>query len=212
MQDLAISNSLKCNKFLYLYLAKSKKYLTMEQKLKPLNCKLSEYEGWLAMREYWDDYSDEWNSSTIEEKLVNLANFVKQGGDLNIVLNDYTENRDAIYRYRIQFCVFRYIERLISGNYFAKGNPIIERIKRLEKAGLVSLLKEELSRSVKDVEEYDEKQIIKSYWQISDEFINKDDILNKIEREHWRNNPNEGVSFYMNKDKKWDKGSDYSIW
>ena len=63
-----------------------------------------------------------------------------------------------------------------------------------------------------EVEEYDEKQIIKSYWQISDEFINKDDILNKIEREHWRNNPNEGVSFYMNKDKKWDKGSDYSIW
>ncbi len=184
----------------------------MKQKLRPLNCSLSEYESCLAMREYWDDYSDEWNDSTIEEKLVNLASFVKIGGDLNVVINDYAECRDTIYKYRIQFCAFRYIERLMSGSYFKIGSPVVDRIKRLEKTELVSLLQEELLRCVKEIEEYDERQIKISYWQISDEFINKDDILDKIEREHWKNNPNEGVSFYMDKDKSWDKGDDYSIW
>ena len=75
------------------------------------------------MREYWDDFADEWNNSTIEEKLIRLAGYVKQGGDLNLVLNSYAENRDLSYRYRIQHCVFAYIERLISGSHFALELP-----------------------------------------------------------------------------------------
>ncbi len=184
----------------------------MNKKSKPLNCSLSEYEGWLAMREYWDDFSDEWNDSTIEEKLIHLAGFVKQGGDLNVVLNSYAEYRDALYRCRIQECVFGYIERLMSGDLFKFGAPIIDRIKCLDKEELVQLLSEELKRCVVEEEEYDENFVKVSYWKIVDKYLNKDDILDMIEREHWKKFPNESFSYYWGKSKRWDYGIEYSLW
>lgn len=184
----------------------------MRLKTKPLICSLSEYEKWLTMREYWDDFADEWNNSTIEEKLIRLVGYVKQGGDLNLVLNSYAENRDLSYRYRIQHCVFAYIERLISGSHFAFGTPIISRIKRLDKEELVKLLTEELIRSVKEIKDYDADFIPISYWDVTDEYLNNDDILDRIEREHWRKNPDENFSYYLGKEKRWCSGLESSLW
>ena len=187
-------------------------FVYMKQKATPLNCPLEEYEGWIAMKEYWDDYSHEWSYSTLEEKLIRLAGFVKLGGDLNTVLNDYAEGRDESYRCRIQCCVFSYIERLISGDLFECGAPIIDRIKRLDKEELVRLLTEELLRSVKEIKEYDNNYKLVSYWKITDEFVNNDANLDAIEREHWRKFPDESFSYYSDKSNRWEKGPKYSLW
>lgn len=184
----------------------------MRNLLQPMNYPLSEYENWLAMKEYWDDYSHEWTESSIEKKLVRLAGFVKMGGDLNTVLSDYAEDRDATCRIRIQYCVFRYIERLISGDYFKFGEPIIDRIKRLDKEELVKLLTAELLRSVKETRDYDANGNRITYWIVSDEYINNDENLDAIEREHWKNFPNESFSYYLDKSKRWDGGDDSSFW
>lgn len=184
----------------------------MKRKVKTFNLSLSEYRGILAKKEYWDDYSDEWNNSTIEEKLIRLAEFVKQGGDLNIVLNDYAEYHDALYKCRIQVCVFNYIERLISGSFFNYEAPINYRIKRLDKEELVRLLTEELKRCIVKIEEYDDNLIKVDYWTITNKYLNNDDILDMIEREHWRKFPNESFSYYLNKSKRWDNIPDHSFW
>ena len=184
----------------------------MRNLLQPLNYSLSEYESWLAMKEYWDDYSHEWTESSIEKKLVRLAGFVKLGGDLNTVLSDYAEDRDAMYRIRIQHCVFRYIERLISGDHFQFGAPIIDRIKRLDKGELVRLLTAELLRSVKEVRDYDKNDQPFTHWVVSDEYINNDENLDAIEREHWNNFPDESFSYYLDKNKRWDGDDESSFW
>ena len=153
----------------------------MRNLLRPLNYPLSQYDSWLAMKEYWDDYSHEWTESSIEKKLVHLAGFVKMGGDLNTVLTDYAEDRDATYRIRIQHCVFRYIERLISGDHFKFGEPIIDRIKRLDKEELVRLLTAELLRSVQETRDYDENGQLFTHWIISKEYLNNDENLDAID-------------------------------
>ena len=48
----------------------------------PYQVPLKEYEGMMADREYWDDLGAEWIHSTLEQKLVRLAGFVQQGGNL----------------------------------------------------------------------------------------------------------------------------------
>ena len=184
----------------------------MYNKAKTLNCSISDYENKLAMKEYWDDFSHEWTYSSTETKLINLAKFVKQGGDLNIVLNRYAENRDLSYRTRIQMCVFYYIETLISGDNFKFGSPIIDRIKRLDKEELVQLLSEELKRCVIEIEDFDANLNKVTYWKITDKYRNNDDILDTIERKHWSKFPNENFSLYLDKSKRWDFRYDYCLW
>lgn len=60
--------------------------------LTPFNVPKEEYEGLIARREYWDDCGDEWSWNSIEEKIVRLAQFVQQGGNLSKIINRYAKN------------------------------------------------------------------------------------------------------------------------
>ena len=43
----------------------------------PFDVSLCDYEGMMNNRQYWDDLGAEWGWSTMEQRLVRLAGFVK---------------------------------------------------------------------------------------------------------------------------------------
>jgi hypothetical protein len=182
--------------------------------LTPFNVPLEEYEGLIGRREYWDNLADEWKSTSIEEKLVRLAGFVQIGGNLKKNINRYAKEKEEYKRQRIQHCILDYILRLMSGNrlHASEDIPLVNRIKRLDKNELVRLLSAELKRDVQKSVSHDKNYNLHENWQLlSDEKWMNDDILDKIERKHWHDNPDEDFNSYLDRAKIWWNGS-RSLW
>ena len=116
----------------------------------PFDVSLRDYEGMMNNRQYWDDLGAEWGWSTMEQKLVRLAGFVQQGGNLKKVINRYAKDHDKRYNSRIQYCVLCYILKLMVGDrmHWYEDEPLVNRIKCLNKDELVRLLTDELKRDV----------------------------------------------------------------
>lgn len=182
----------------------------MEKFFKPYDCDLREYEARLASsREIWDDCSHEWSYSTLDGKLIILAGFVQKGGSLKCAIERYAEDRSEIYRSRIHWVIFRYIWRMIMGDKPMK-RPMYDRIRCLDNDELIRLLSEELKKCVKKTcksgFDYKGQHYIESCWVVSDEYKYDDTILDQIEREHWRANPEEN---YFDKAERWER--DYCL-
>ena len=172
----------------------------------PYHIPLEEYEGLMASREYWDDLGAEWNWSSIEQKLVRLAGFVKQGGSLKKVLNRYTKGREEEYTNRIQFCILKYILKLMVGERLKPYEkvPLVDRIKRLNKDELVELLTKELKRDVMPSSEMDKNHKFHEHWRLlSDDEWLSDEYLDKIEYRHWHKHPEEPFSQYLRRSEWW---------
>ena len=187
--------------------------------LKPFECDLKTYEGRIARKEYWDDYSSEWNSSTFEEKLIRLGGFVQQGGSLLRMLNLYAKNHNEIYRSRIQHCIMAYLRKLVTGG-FTNDDPICTRIKCLDKKELADLLKIELKSRVRQSMDVNANGDINEIWIIDKENLNpsKPDytdsvLLDKIQTPHWRAHPEESFSTYQRRAQiHWDGANAVSLW
>ena len=179
----------------------------------PYNLELEEYEGYLANREYWDDCGFEWSGyHTMDEKLILLAGYVQHGGDLNRVIEKYSENRDKMYTSRIQCAIMLYLYRLIS-EHLPKEERIKDtshiRIMFLDRDELVQLLSEELKRRVTytlvverpkgNMGNFD---VVKSWYvKKADKF--DDTVLSKIEQEHKLAHPNEDETTLKQKYERW---------
>ena len=186
--------------------------------MKPFDCDLkhyeaclaTHYEACLATRDFWDDCGHEWNYKTLDEKLVILGGFVQRGGSLKRVIKRYAEDRSEIYRSRIHWVIFRYIWRMIMGDEPMNNfNPMSSRIKCLDNDELIRLLSEELKKCVKQTcntryNRFGEHEIY-TCWIVSDEYQYDDTALDKIERKHWRSNPDEPITLYWNKAKRWER-------
>ncbi len=179
----------------------------------PFDVPLDEYKGLIARREYWDDGSDEWNWSSLDLKLVRLAGFVQQDGDLNKVMTEYTEDLDEYKRQRIQYCVVSFILKLMVGErlHISDNVPLVERVKCLNKEELIELLTEELKRDVKKDEKMDDNYKTHEDWVLlSDNQWMSDEILDSIEHRHWRENPEESYTTYSNRAQYW--WNNRSLW
>ena len=185
----------------------------MEKFFKPYDCDLKEYEARLASsREIWDDCSHEWSYSTLDGKLIILAGFVQKGGNLKRAIERYAEGRSEIYRRRIHWVIFRYIWRMIMGDEPINNfNPMSSRIKCLNNDELLRLLSEELKKCVvsKCETRYNRfrQHEIYTCWIVSDEYPYDDTALDKIERKHWRSHPDEPITIYWDKAKRWERKS-----
>ena len=181
----------------------------MNDCMKPLDCDLKQYEACLAIRDFWDDCGHEWTYKTLDEKLVILGGFVQRGGSLKRVIKRYAEDRSEIYRCRIHWVIFTYIWRMIMVDEpMSDFNPMSRRIKCLENDELIKLLSEELKKCVKETcgTRYDRsgKHEVYNYWIVSNEYQYDDSALDKIERKHWRSNPDEPFGSYLFKAERWD--------
>ena len=90
-------------------------------------------------------------------------------------------------------------------------NPMSKRIKCLDNDELIKLLSEELKKCVKETcgtryNRFGQHEIY-NYWFVSNEYKYDDTALDKIERKHWRTNPDEPFSLYCNKAKRWERES-----
>lgn len=172
----------------------------------PFNVTLKEYEELMGSREYWDDLGAEWNWSSIEQKLVRLAGFVQQGGNLKKVLNRYVKDHDEQYNHRIQHCVLVYILKLMVCDrlHWYNQEPLVSRIKCLNKDELVRLHTAELKRDVVQSCESDGQNNYHEHWVLlSDKEWMNDVYLDKIERHHWRTHPQESATQYFNRSTTW---------
>ncbi len=167
-----------------------------------LNLPLKDYESFIESRQFWDDFACEYNDYTQEKKLVILAEFVNIGGNLEKVIKQYAENHDEIYRKRIHWVILYYIWRLMMGNdTMDYSHIVVDRIKCLDNDELIQLLTKELKKRVR--KEY--SSIGKTeHWVVSDKEKYNDEILDKIERNHWRTYPEELYSTYLRKAKRWE--------
>lgn len=183
----------------------------MKEYYLPFDCDIETYEKRLSGRDFWDDVGHEWSRRKIEEKLVILGGFVKKGGDLKRVIERYVENRDEIYRSRIHWVIFEYIWRLVMiDEPISMNRTLADRIKCLDNDELLRLLSEELEKQVISTCTVKHNPIkpsvveVVSCWIVSKENKFDDTILDKIERDHWRANPDESITHYWNKAKRWE--------
>lgn len=192
-----------------IFAVENKSINIMKDYMKPYDYDLDYYEGCLATRDFWDDCGHEWTYMSLDEKLVILAGFVQRGGDLKRVMERYVEDRSEIYRCRIHWVIFTYIWRMIMGNDpISNFNPMSNRIKCLDNDELLRLLTEELKKCVISTcrtryNRFGEHEIY-TCWIVSNEFQYDDTALDKIEREHWRSNPDEPITVFWDKAKRWD--------
>lgn len=179
----------------------------------PYDIPLVDYEKYMGTREYWDDFGNEWSWSPIEQKIIRLAGFVQQGGNLKKVINHYAKGRDAEYRERIQYCIMYYILKLMTGDlvHIDSDVPFVDRIKRLTKEELVKLLSDQLKTSVHKTY-YMEQGTIKEGWEIKyDNPKTPDELLDKIDRQHRRKYPDESYYEWSNRSEKWWSHKQY-LW
>lgn len=172
---------------------------------KPLNVPLNEYEGYIKRREYWDDLATEWGWSPKEEKIIRLAGFVQQGGNLKKIINSYAKNHDEIYRQRIQYCILSYILKIMTNGriHAYSKSPFVDRIKRLDKDELVKLLSDQLKTSVKQTYQM-ENGGINPVWEIKyDNPLTPDELLDKIDRKHSRKYPEESINMWWQRSDYW---------
>lgn len=172
---------------------------------KPFDVPLKEYEGLVCHREYWDGVGTEWGWSSVEEKIIRLAGFVQQGGNLKKIINRYAKDRDETYRREIQYCILEYILVLMAGDSIKvyKNSPFVDRIKCLDKEELVKLLSDQLKTSVRRIY-YMEGGGIKEGWKIRyDNPKTPDELLDKIDRQHCRKYPDETYYEWSHRPEKW---------
>ncbi len=167
----------------------------------PYDFELDEYAEYLANREYWDDAGFEWSGfHTMDEKLILLAGYVQKGGDLNYVIEKYSEDRDKEYTDRIQWSILHYLRRLISEGLpkeeKAKDTSHI-RIMLLERDELVRLLSEELKRrvtykleTVRPKNNPNSIDVVRN-WYVPKPKTFDDTVLAQIEKEHKQAHPEE---------------------
>ena len=159
---------------------------------------IEKYEAVLANRKFWDCYSSEWESASIEKKLIPLAIFVQRGGKLNRVINKYADGRAYTYRKAIQYCVIEYIEKLLgTDDYYL-------RIIQLDKREVLQLLTELLKAGVEKGYVCDSRS--NSYcdeYRLTDNSKNDDSLLTVVEERHKRVYPNETIEQKRCRAERW---------
>lgn len=154
----------------------------------------------LATRTYWDVLGAEAESKTIEQKLLSLGLYVRDGGHISDVVNTYVEDRDDESQLdAVQWAIFHYLEYMVNARESLapyRYHPTALRIMRLEKDELLELLEKELQRCV--VRDFD------GHYDLSGVFEYNDINLDAIERRHWREHPEESFVTYTSKTRRWD--------
>lgn len=189
------------------------KNLKLMKYIKPFDVPLDEYEGLIARREYWDQLGTEWGWSSVEEKIIRLAGFVQQGGNLKKILNRYAKSHDEEYRREIQYCELRYVLELFKNRKDMSMEYLpVDRVKRLNKDELTKLLSDLLKKSVRKGYELDSQYQTQENWDIKyTEKLTPSEYMDKVEGMHWRANPDEPFDSYLNRSKIWWDGV-HSLW
>lgn len=70
------------------------------------------YEGFINSKKYWDYQSDEFGSIETEKKLINLAEYLKIGGNLHYLISKYKQSKSLNVRNAVKQTIENYLETL----------------------------------------------------------------------------------------------------
>lgn len=103
----------------------------------------NKYYEWIIRKTYFDCFSSEFKSKTLDYKLLNLALYLKDGGDLHYAINSYKSNRAEYILSSLIPTLLYYIDYIRTG----KKQSILSVILKiyLSEYQLISLLSAELS-------------------------------------------------------------------
>ena len=62
----------------------------------------NKYYEWIVRKTYFDCFSSEFKSKTLDYKLLNLALYLNEGGDLHYAINYYKLNRAEYQRFSLK--------------------------------------------------------------------------------------------------------------
>lgn len=146
----------------------------------------NKYYEWIVSKSYFDSYSHEFKSKTIEVKLLNLALYINDGGDLNYAINSYKSDRSEYTLSSLRNTLLYYIEYIRTGETTSILTLILE--KYLSDYQLISLLSAELKKRLSFEFEHDENySFMKKIYKVDvggyviEKYIN-DDKLSKKEQ------------------------------
>lgn len=113
----------------------------------------NEYYEWIVSKAYFDCYSHEFNKKTTDHKLLNLALYINDGGDLHYAINSYKSDISEYTLSSLRSTLVYYIEFIRTGEPLSTLSVLLE--KYLSEYQLISLLSAELKANLNfDFENY----------------------------------------------------------
>lgn len=76
------------------------------------------YELEIGSKKYWDDFAHEFKELDIENKLINLAHYLKLGGNIHYIVSQYKRGRRVDVRKAVKNAATIYLEYLAKDDYF----------------------------------------------------------------------------------------------
>lgn len=75
----------------------------------------SEQFQWIASRKYWDIYCHQFKEVSIDDKLIYLALYLKEGGDLDFAIKEYKVGREDYILSCLPNTLYYYIDYIRTG-------------------------------------------------------------------------------------------------
>jgi len=125
----------------------------------------NKYFEWIVGKTYFDSNCHEFKSIPVEQKLLNLALYVHEGGDLHFAISAYKKDRSEYTLSSLIHTLLSYIEYLRTGEEPGLLSELLEEY--LSEYQIITLLEEELkSRLRVEYESKDNYFIIKENYRI----------------------------------------------
>jgi hypothetical protein len=144
----------------------------------------NKYFNLIVSKTYFDCYAHEFKNKTIQDKLVNLALYLKEGGDLHHVIKLYKIEKSEHTLNSLIPTLLYYIEYIRTGEKDSILSVLLE--KYLSEFQLISLLSAELKVNLSyGYENYDVNSPMKKIYKINtgeyviEKFLNQDNLSKK---------------------------------
>ena len=102
----------------------------------------NKYFEWIVSKTYFDSYCHEFKSIPVEQKLLNLALYIHEGGDLRFAVNTYKEDRSEYTLSSLKDTLEFYIDFIRTGEPKSDLSVFLNMF--LSEEQLIILLEQEL--------------------------------------------------------------------
>lgn len=125
----------------------------------------NKYYEWIVSKSYFDCYSHEFKNKATDDKLLNLALYLNEGGDLHYAINSYKSDRAKYTLSSLLPTLLYYIEYIRTGETESILGVLLE--KYLSEYQVINLLSAELKAHLNfDFESNDDYSVMKKIYKI----------------------------------------------
>lgn len=144
----------------------------------------NKYYEWIVNKTYFDCYSHEFKNKTTDDKLLNLALYLNNGGDLHYAINSYKSGRAEYTLSSLIPTLLYYIEYIRTGEPKSVLSILLE--KYLSEYQIISLLAAELKAYLNfDFENNSDYSVMKKIYKMDiggytiEKYLNQENLTKK---------------------------------